>query len=174
MERKIIKKNEMFFDELQFVAAAAFKDIKSAMPTNSIFYDAMRQRLWTTDGHRLHIAGQIGMGRKDLFFRVVSCQKGKIELEQQTMDRPGLPNISIILKKVKTIYRHEMEIIGGGSAAYSKLIRLFKKACFNFNFITDLKLFSNTWTVLIQEDEDGQHFFKSGNCLAVIMPLNVE
>jgi len=38
----------------------------------------------------------------------------------------------------------------------------------------DLTLFSNTWMALFQDDEESAIAFKSGNCLAVIMPINAE
>jgi len=168
-----IKKGQMFFDSVKFVSSGRMMDKTSPM-INFIYYNAKKSRLWTTDGHRLHIAGEMGFGQNDCYFKVISDKKNEIQLEKMGENLPHLPNISLILQNVKTIYRHEIKFDSTGSIAYSMLMRLFKKAAIDFNFILDLKAASNTWTALIQEDENGQQFFKSGNFLAVIMPLNVD
>lgn len=171
-ETVLIKKNQMFFDSVKFVAAARMPEKERGL--SFLFYNSTKGRLWATDGFRLHIAGEMGFGQKDCYFKVISEKKNEIMLEKMGESMPPVPNIAIILQKVKTIHHHDMSIARDGvSVAYSRLIRLFKKATFNFEFINDLKIFPESWTALIQGDEDDQQFFKAQNCLAVIMPLNV-
>lgn len=157
-----------------FVASARMSE-KEKHNLSQIFYDAKKKRIWATDGHRLHLAN-IDMGAEDRQFKVVSSKKSEIiliDIEKENF--VNRPNIGLVLSDVRTIARHDVVISSSvPESAYIKLMRLFKKAIINQKFFNALSIFSDRWQALIQDNEESAIFFKSENCLAVIMPLNID
>jgi hypothetical protein len=164
-------------DIIFFVALATFYKKKSQFGSDEIadriWYDAKKKRIWATDGHRLHLAG-IDFGKKDFTFHVISKKKNEIigEIEKE---RPGLPNISVILLAHRTIAYYDFpeyfEFPKSPEIPYVKFMRLFQKNIMNQGFFNDLFNIPGKWKALIADEESGQ-IFKNENCLAMIMLVN--
>jgi hypothetical protein len=156
-----------------FIASARMSE-KEKQNLSQIFYDAKKKRIWATDGHRLHIA-YIDMGENDRQFKVVSSKKNEIiliDIEKENF--VNKPNIGIVLTNARIIAKQPLTITEKcPESAYVQLMRLFKKAIINQKFFNSLSIFSDFWTALIQNEETEAVYFKSENCLAVIMPLNM-
>jgi hypothetical protein len=161
---------------MTFLAAATVKkpDNDQLKKLAYIHYEAKKKRLWATDGHRLHLA-HLDMGASNRAFRILNKKKSEIELHEvdQKEIPVGLPNITVVLQAAHIIAKQKVQFGRKPEIAYVKLMRLFQKVILDQAFFNDLQILSDNWTALLQ-DEDGAQFFTSDNCMAVIMPLNVD
>jgi len=178
-KRKRLGENHLT-DIVFFVSTAMFHEkigqFGSVEIENRIWYDGKKKRLWATDGARLHIAG-VDFGNDDFTFHIISKRKNEI-IGEISKERPNLPNISIILQqRERTIayfdFAEYLDFPKTPEIPYVKFMRLFQKAIISQEFFNDLFNIPGKWKALIAEENSAQ-FFKNENCLAAIMPLNVD
>jgi hypothetical protein len=161
------------FEMFSFVASSRMNE-KGKEQMSYLFYDGKKKRIWSTDGHRAHLA-YIDLGEEDRCFKVILQKKNEIILEDMPKeDFPNRPNLSLVLSNARFIAKQDVVISDKNpEIAYVKLMRLFKKSMLDQSFFNSLAILFNRWTALIQDNEEDAVFFKCEKCLAVIMPMNI-
>jgi DNA polymerase III sliding clamp (beta) subunit (PCNA family) len=165
------------FKDLSWTVRAMSKDpIKINL--NAVYINA--GNMVASDGHRMHLAeiNLDGTPLEEGLYEVIKNSKDQIILQE--IEGEGLPNYKQVIpegetqKTVELVFENPRKGKANHSRTYSQTIRALKE-----NLVLDYNLFSqaiegmDTATFKVFTD-NGPVVLKSGNKLAVIMPMKIK